>query len=206
MQSLGAKQWLLESSSCNDAAVRARAFERHGVITKRPAQSRSGVRDHDGVVVFAIAAKDVRGRLGLQLAPVEPALARRRSAPALPTRRAPRRRRRISDLHGPRIGGRRRDGSLRVVKSGGYWARWGRSVGAVLRRPRRRRRAPSMKVAAMRPSQRALRRLDSRAHRAAQHPGHQAAARERRAPERERRGRAVQRGAGEATRAHSGRA
>src|SRR5687768_17862060 len=45
---------------CNDAAVRARAFERHGVITKRPAQSRSGVRDHDGVVVFAIAAKDVR--------------------------------------------------------------------------------------------------------------------------------------------------
>ena len=67
-----------------------------------------------------------------QLAPVEPALARRRSAPALPTRRAPRRRRRISDLHGPRIGGRRRDAlAARGEERREYWARWGRSVGAV---------------------------------------------------------------------------
>lgn len=44
---------------CNGAASRARVFERQGVTLTFPAQSRSGVRDHDGMVVFAMAAADV---------------------------------------------------------------------------------------------------------------------------------------------------
>jgi hypothetical protein len=123
---------------CNDAAVRARAFERHGVITKRPAQSRSGVRDHDGVVVFAIAAKDVRADdwgcsslLWSPLSPDDEALLHCRLAV----------RRGVAEGFLTYRDHASEDGegmlSLRVVKSGGeYWARWGRSVGAVLRRPR----------------------------------------------------------------------
>ena len=44
---------------CNGAASRARYFQRQGVTLTFPAQSRSGVRDHDGTIVFAMAAADV---------------------------------------------------------------------------------------------------------------------------------------------------
>ena len=46
-------------SMCNRATSRARVFQRQGVTLTLPAQSRSGVRDDDGTVVFAMAAADV---------------------------------------------------------------------------------------------------------------------------------------------------
>lgn len=123
---------------CNDAAVRARAFERHGVAIRYPAQSRSGVRDHDGMVMFAIAAKDVRaddwGCSSLLWRP------RSRDDEALLHCRLAVRRG-VAEGFLTYADRASEDGegmlSLRVVKSGGeYWARWGRSVRAVLRRPR----------------------------------------------------------------------
>jgi hypothetical protein len=47
-------------SMCNGAASRARLFQQQGVTLQFPARSRSGVRDYDGVVVFAMAAAEVR--------------------------------------------------------------------------------------------------------------------------------------------------
>ena len=44
---------------CNGAASRARVFQRQGVTLTLPAHSRSGVRDHDGTVIFAMVAADV---------------------------------------------------------------------------------------------------------------------------------------------------
>jgi hypothetical protein len=44
----------------NSALARASAFQSQGVTPTFPARSRSGVRDVDGVVVFAIAAALVR--------------------------------------------------------------------------------------------------------------------------------------------------
>lgn len=44
----------------NTALSRAHAFESQGVTLTFPARSRSGVRDSDGMVVFAIAAAQVR--------------------------------------------------------------------------------------------------------------------------------------------------
>lgn len=44
----------------NSALARANAFESCGVTLTFPARSRSGVRDADGIVVFAIAAALVR--------------------------------------------------------------------------------------------------------------------------------------------------
>lgn len=45
---------------CNAAVRRALAFRSQGVSLKFPARSRSGVRDCDGLVVFAMAAAQVR--------------------------------------------------------------------------------------------------------------------------------------------------
>jgi len=47
-------------SMCTSAASRARAFQQQGVTLQFPARSRSGVRDYDGVIVFAMAAAEVR--------------------------------------------------------------------------------------------------------------------------------------------------
>lgn len=121
---------------CNNAALRARAFERYGVVVKYPALSRSGLRDHDGMVVFAIAANDVRtddwGCSSLLWQPLS------RDDEALQHCRLAVRRgvaegfliyadRAAEDEEGMV--------SLRVVKSGGeYWARWGHCAPAVLRR------------------------------------------------------------------------
>lgn len=44
---------------CNGAVSRARVFQRQGVTLTLPAHSRSGVRAHDGTVIFAMAADDV---------------------------------------------------------------------------------------------------------------------------------------------------
>jgi hypothetical protein len=44
----------------NDALSRAHAFRSRGVTLKFPEQSLSGVRDEDGMVVFALAAPYVR--------------------------------------------------------------------------------------------------------------------------------------------------
>jgi hypothetical protein len=42
------------------ALSRADAFQRHGVVLKFPALSRSGVRDDDGMVLFAMEGAKVR--------------------------------------------------------------------------------------------------------------------------------------------------
>jgi hypothetical protein len=122
---------------CNGAAARARAFERYGVIVRYPALSRSGVREHDGMVVFAIEAAEVRtdnwGCSSLLWRPLssrdEEALqhcrlaVRRGSAEGFLV---------YTDGMSQECEGML---ALRVVKSGAeYWARWGRGARAVLRR------------------------------------------------------------------------
>ena len=121
---------------CNGAAARARAVERYGVIVTRPALSRSGVREHDGMVVVAITAAEVRTddwgcgsplwhpssrdqealqhfRLAVRRVMAEGFLIYADSAAK----------------HGEDML------SLRVVKAGAeYWARWGEGARAVLRR------------------------------------------------------------------------
>ena len=121
---------------CNGAAARARAFERYGVNVTYPALSRSGVREHDGMVVFAIEAVEVRSDdwgcsslLWRPLSPDDDALQhcrlaiQRGSAEGFLVYTDG-----ISEQGGGIL-------ALRVVKSGGeYWARWGRGARAVLRR------------------------------------------------------------------------
>jgi hypothetical protein len=122
---------------CNGAAARARAFERYGVIIRVPALSRSGVREHDGMVVFAIEAAEVRtddwGCSSLLWSPLS------RDAETLKHCQLAVRR---GGAEGFLIyaDNASNDGegmlSLRVVKSGAeYWARWGRGARAVVRRP-----------------------------------------------------------------------
>ena len=119
---------------CNGAAARARAFERSGVNVTYPALSRSGVREHDGMVVFAIEAAEVRtddwgcsSLLWRPLSPDDEALQHCRLAI------------RRGSAEGFLVYGISEDGggilALRVVKSGAeYWARWARGARAVLRR------------------------------------------------------------------------
>jgi hypothetical protein len=121
---------------CNGAAARARAFERYGVIVTYPALSRSGVREHDGMVVFAIVAAEVRtddwgcsSVLWRPLSRDDEALEHCRLA----VRRGGAEGFLIYADHASEDG----EGmlSLRVVKSGAeYWARWGRGARAVVRR------------------------------------------------------------------------
>ncbi len=123
---------------CNNAALRARAFERHGVLLKYPALSRSGVRDHDGMVVFAIAADHVRtddwGCSSLLWRPLtrdDEALQHCRLAV----------RRGVAEgfllYADPASENGQGMLSLRVVKTGSeYWARWGRGACAAVRRSR----------------------------------------------------------------------
>jgi len=121
---------------CNGAATRARAFERYGVIVKSPALSRSGVRGHDGMVVFAIAANAVRtddwGCSSLLWRPLS------RDSEALEHCRVAVRRGVAEGFliyADPASAASEGMLSLRVVKSGGeYWARWGRGARAVIRR------------------------------------------------------------------------
>lgn len=121
---------------CNGAAARARAFERYGVTVTYPALSRSGMREHDGMVVFAIEAAEVRtddwgcsSVLWRPLSRDDEALqhcrlaVRRGSAEGFLV---------YSDGISKECEGML---ALRVVKSGAeYWARWGRGARAVLRR------------------------------------------------------------------------
>jgi len=124
-------------SMWNDAISRARIFQSHGVTLKFPARSRSGVRDHDGVVVFAMEMAQVRvddwGCSCLLWAPAS------RCAPAAPDRAGDAERlrhcrlaRRYGMAEGFLVYGDettvRREGtlSLRVLKVGKeYWAKWG---------------------------------------------------------------------------------
>ena len=56
----------------NRAVLRARFFQSHGVTLESHARSRSGVREDDGMVVFAMPVERVRGgRMGLQLPAVD---------------------------------------------------------------------------------------------------------------------------------------
>ena len=121
---------------CNGAAARARSFERYGVVIRFPALSRSGVREHDGMVVFAIAAAEVRtddwGCSSLLWRPLsrdEEALEHCRLAV----------RRGMAEGFLIYADNASKDGegmlSLRVVKVGAeYWARWGHGARAVLQR------------------------------------------------------------------------
>lgn len=121
---------------CNGAAARARSFERYGVIVKFPALSRSGVREHDGMVVFAISAAEVRtddwgcsSPLWRPLSRDEEVLEHCRLA----VRRGMAEGFLIYADHASQGG----EGmlSLRVVKAGAeYWARWGHGARAVLQR------------------------------------------------------------------------
>ena len=121
---------------CNGAAARARAFERYGVSVTHPALSRSGMREHDGMVVFAIEPAEVRtddwGCSSLLWRPPS------RDDEALQHCRLAVRRGSaegflvytdgISEEGGGML-------ALRVVQSGAeYWGRWGRGARAVLRR------------------------------------------------------------------------
>lgn len=120
----------------NGAAARARAFERYGVTVKSPALSRSGVREHDGMVVFSIAAAEVRtddwgcsSPLWRPLSHDEEALQH--------CRLAVRRGMAEGFLIYADIAAKDGEGmlALRVVKAGAeYWARWGHGARAVLRR------------------------------------------------------------------------
>jgi hypothetical protein len=122
---------------CNGAAARARAFDRYGVIVRYPALSRSGVREHDGMVVFAITATEVRtddwGCSSLLWSPSS------RDAEALEHCQLAVRRG-VAEGFLIYADNASKDGegvlSLRVVKSGAeYWARWGRGARAVVRCP-----------------------------------------------------------------------
>ena len=121
---------------CNGAATRARAFERHGVIITYPALSRSGLREHDGMVVFAIEAAEVRtddwgcsSVLWRPLSRDDEALEHCRLAVC---RGAAEGFLLYADNASEDCQGML---SLRVVKSGvEYWARWGRGARAVVRR------------------------------------------------------------------------
>jgi hypothetical protein len=132
----------------NRAVSRARIFEWQGVTVEFPARSRSGVRDYDGVVVFAMAAREVRsdhwGFSCLLWAPAAHAAAAAADrASDLETLRHCRLaiRSGIAEgfvLYGDDAPARREEMlSLRVKKAGQeYWARWGDIARAVLPRQR----------------------------------------------------------------------
>ena len=127
---------------CNGATSRARVFHLQGVTLQFLARSRSGVRDYDGVVVFAMGESEVRmddwGFSCLLWAP-----ARRRSGDAIDQASELERlqhcrlalRCGIAEgfvLYGEEaMLGREGMLSLRVMKAGGeYWARWGHTARA----------------------------------------------------------------------------
>jgi hypothetical protein len=143
-------------SMCNGAVSRARAFESQGVTLTFPARSRSGVRDCDGVVVFAMTATLVRiddwGCSCLLWAPAP-------SAAAAAIDRASDREKlehcrlamRCGMAEGFLLYGDEASAggegllSLRVVKAGReYWARWGRM--ARTESPGRRASAGSVRI------------------------------------------------------------
>lgn len=119
----------------NSALSRARAFEWHGVTLEFPARSRSGMRDCDGVVVFALPAAQVRlddGGCSCLL------WARHGAAQSLDraVRQETLQHCRLALIHGMAEGflvngdevrsGREELVSLRVIKAGeDYWAKWG---------------------------------------------------------------------------------
>ena len=135
----------------NIAAFRAFVFAWQGVNLQFPARSRSGVRDCDGMVVFAMLAAEVQandwGLSCLLWAPAAPGtLSCDVGAQAETLKHC-----RAAESCGMAEGfllysddpdATRRDGmlALRVVRSGReYWARWGHSVRA--QPPRERARA-----------------------------------------------------------------
>jgi hypothetical protein len=145
-------------SMCNGAVSRARAFESQGVTLTFPARSRSGVRDCDGVVVFAMAAVLVRiddwGSSCLLWAPAPRAAAAAAALDRASDRESLEHCRlavRCGLAEGFLLYGDEASAgcegmlSLRVVKSGrNYWARWGRM--ARTESPRGRARAGSVRI------------------------------------------------------------
>lgn len=132
----------------NIAALRAFVFAWQGVNLQFPARSRSGVRDCDGMVVFAMLAAEVQahdwGLSCLLWAPAAPAGDVAAQAEMLRHCRAAERCGMAEGflLYGDDADATRRDGmlALRVVRSGReYWARWGHSVR--VQPPRERSRA-----------------------------------------------------------------
>ena len=130
----------------NVAAFRAFVFAWQGVNVQFPARSRSGVRDCDGMVVFAMHAGEVRvddwGLSCLLWAPASPramAADDATEAEMLKHCRLALRRGMAEGflLYNDDPDATRREGmlSLRVVRAGReYWARWGHSVRAQLPR------------------------------------------------------------------------
>jgi hypothetical protein len=116
----------------NVPALRALVFAWQGVNVQFPARSRSGLRDGDGTVVFAMLAAEVRvddwGLSCLLWAPGAEAELLRHCRLAV--------RQGMAEgfvLHERDPEATRREGmlALRVVRSGReYWARWGHSVRA----------------------------------------------------------------------------
>lgn len=132
----------------NVAAFRAFVFAWQGVNVQFPARSRSGVRDCDGMVVFAIQAGQVRADdWGLSCLLWTPA-APRAVASDVATDAEILRHCRLAVRRGMAEGfllydedpdATRREGmlSLRVVRAGReYWARWGHSMRSALPRER----------------------------------------------------------------------
>jgi len=126
----------------NVAAFRAFVFSWQGVNLQFPARSRSGVRDSDGMVVFAMFAAEVRvddwGLSCLLWAPATPRAVACDAAAEAEMLRHCRLAVRLSMAEGFLLyqddpDATRREGvlALRVVRSGReYWARWGHSVRA----------------------------------------------------------------------------
>ena len=117
---------------CNGAASRARVFQRQGVTLTLPAHSRSGVRDHDGTVIFAMAAADVLSDdWGFSCLLWRP----RGDAETLEHCRLAMRRGTAEGFLFYADGAQRDEAlmSVRVMKAGfEYWARWGRGARAAL--------------------------------------------------------------------------
>ena len=128
----------------NRAVLRARFFQSHGVTLESHARSRSGVREEDGMVVFAMPVERVRSTHGVAASCCGLA------AIACAMTRSAWRRCTIADspfsTASPRAfcsAGTTRQWSvrellaLRVVKVGReYWAKWGHAVRAELARAR----------------------------------------------------------------------